>query len=81
MELTTEALVESFLPKAADNRRYVILALDRKESCPMAYGLDLCKSTDHKHECVTRIGFEAACEYVAHMRKSGWEVKFMDRVY
>ena len=63
-----------------DKREYMILSLDRKDFCGLAVGMDLCKSTDHKHECVKRIGYDAACEYVAEARKRGREVKCMDRV-
>lgn len=63
-----------------DRRKYVILSLDRKDYCPLATGIDLCKSTDHKHECVTRVGYDAACDYIAEARRKGREVKVMDRV-
>lgn len=79
----TEALTLKFdfEPRLADKRKYVILSLDRKDVCVLVTGaMGMCKSTNHKHECVTRVGYDAACEYIAAARERGREVKIMDRV-
>lgn len=76
----TDGLTEKFQGGLKDERRYVIFSLDRKDVCPLVTGAGaICKSDDHMHEVVTRVGYDNACEYVSRKRSDGWEVKLMDR--
>jgi hypothetical protein len=66
--------------EVVDRRKYVLLAIKGTGAC-MLNASGLCKSSDHKHYCVTRWGYERAAEWATTKRAQGWHVVVMDRVY
>lgn len=92
VHLTINGILGSRSAKDRDPRKYVLVAIkdvDKNPGCPLVYAnrSDLCKDAareggrTHYHRCATRIGYDAAAQWVHYYSKLGWVVSVMDRVY
>lgn len=83
MKYPEGGLVAPVLGASEDERRYLIMATDRKEDqCPLVIGFKpICDTQGHKHSVATRVGYDQAVDFITRLRKAGWVVRVMDRTY